>query len=101
VKELSRRGIFGLFQDDKPEYPQLIHDLATKYAHIRSRLHGMLFLFKKRGQSVLAYRLEQYLMWNPGLMNPAHIDEARARRIEADITSALPVRRDKMGSTGY
>jgi hypothetical protein len=94
VDELSRRSIFGLFQDAKAEYPQRIHDLAARYAHIKGRLHGVLFLFKERGSGVLAYRLNQYLMWNPALINPAGIGEARTRRIFTEIKSAIPARRD-------
>jgi hypothetical protein len=87
VKEIFRRQVFGLFQEDKPEYPQYIHELAAKYAHIRSRLHGVLFLFKKRDTGILAYQLEQYMIWNLGL-----IDEARMRRIFADVTSVIPTK---------
>ena len=47
VEEIYRRQVFGLFQDDRPEYPQRIHDLATKFRHIRTTLHGVLFLFKE------------------------------------------------------
>jgi hypothetical protein len=87
VKEIFRRQVFGLFQEDKPEYPQYIHELAVKYAHIRSKLHGVLFLFKKHDTGILAYQLEQYLIWNPAL-----VDEASPRRIFADVASAIPVR---------
>jgi len=87
VKDVYRRQVFGLFQEDKPEYPQYIHEQAAKYAYIRSMLHGVLFLFKKRGTGILAYQLEQYLIWNPAL-----VDAASPRRIFADIASAIPVR---------
>jgi hypothetical protein len=87
VKEVYRRQVFGLFQEDKPEYPQRIHDLAAKHAHIRNTLHGVLFLFKKPDTGILAYQLEQYLIWNP-----ARIDGARERPIFADVASAIPVR---------
>ena len=86
VEEVYRMQVFGLFQKDKPEYPQRIHDLAAKYAHIRSTLHGVLFLFKKADTGILSYQLEQYLMWNPAL-----IDEARARPIFTDIAGAISV----------
>lgn len=87
VEEPYRRQVFGLFQEDKPEYPQHIHDLATKYTHIRNTLHGVLFLFKKPDTGILAYQLEQYLMWNP-----TRIDKARVRPIFVDVASAIPVR---------
>lgn len=87
VEEIYRRQVFGLFQEDRPEYPQRIHDLAAKYSHIRNTLHGVLFLFKEPNTGLLRYRLEQYLMWNPAL-----VDEAEARPILADLARAIPVR---------
>ena len=90
VDEVYRRKVFGLFQEDRPEYPQRIHDLAAKYSHIRKTLHGVLFLFKEPHTGLLAYRLEQYLMWNRAL-----IDSAKAKRILGDLTGAIPCRRDR------
>lgn len=85
VQEVYKRQVFGLFQEDNSRYPQNIHKLATKYVHIRTTLHGVLFLFKKFNTGILAYQLEQYLMWNPTC-----IDETKAQRIFADITRAIP-----------
>ena len=87
VNEICRKGVFGLFQEDKPEYLPHIHDLAAKYAHIRKTLHGILFLFRKPGTCILAYQLEQFMMWNPAL-----IDNKRAGRIYNEIASAIPPR---------
>jgi len=84
VEEIFRRGIFGLFQEDRPEYPDHIHELAAKYRRIRATLHGILFLFRPNVE-LLAYQVEQYLLWNPLL-----IDTQRARSIYADISSAIP-----------
>jgi len=50
----------------------------------------VLFLFKEKNTHLLAYRLEQCLMWNPAL-----IDSAKARPILADLISAIPVRQDR------
>jgi hypothetical protein len=88
VEEIYRRKIFGLFQEDNPEYPQHIHVLAEKYAHVRKTLHGVLFLFKRRDTGMLAYDLEQYLLWNPAL-----IDTKRASSILDDVASAIPIRK--------
>ncbi len=85
VQEIYRRGVFGLFQEDNPGYPQNFHDLAAKYAYIRTTLHGVLFLFKKFNTGILTYQLEQYLMWNPMC-----IDRARSQPIFAGITRAIP-----------
>ncbi|MQY51771.1 hypothetical protein [Rhodocyclus gracilis] len=88
VEEVYRRQVFGFFQADKPEYPQHIRELAARYLHIRNTLHGVLFLFKRPNTGILAYQLEQYLMWNPSLL-----DETRVQPIYADVTSAIPTRR--------
>ncbi len=87
VQKVYRRQVFGLFQEDMPEYPQHIRDLAAKYAHIRKTLHGVLFLFKKPNTGILAYQLGQYLIWNQPLMN-----KARARIVCDDISRAIPFR---------
>ena len=84
VEEPYRRRVFGLFQPDMPNYPQRIHDLAKKYAHIRGTIHGILFL-DRVGVKILTYRLCHYLVWNPAL-----IDEPTARGILADVSTAIP-----------
>jgi hypothetical protein len=66
-----------------PNYPLRIHDLASKYAHIRGTIHGILFLSRVGGR-VLTYRLCHYLVWNPAL-----IDEPTARGIIADVSIAI------------
>lgn len=90
VDEVYRRNIFGLFQEDKPEYPQRIHDIAAKYAHIRARIHGVLFLFREPDSGSIAYKLEQYLVWNRAL-----VTEATAQQVYADLSAAIPVRPDR------
>ena len=85
VEEIYRRQVFGLFQEDRPEYPDRIHDIATKYDYIRSVLHGVLFLFRPK-QEMLMYDIEQYLIWNPFLMT-----DARARAVYDDIVAAVPL----------
>ncbi len=84
VEEPYRRGVFGLFQPDMPHFTQSIHDLAKRYAHIRGTIHGILFL-DRVGVKILTYRLCHYLVWNPAL-----IDEPTARRILADVSTAIP-----------
>ncbi len=84
VEEPYRRGVFGLFQPDMPHFPQHIHDLAKRYAHIRGTIHGILFL-DRVGVQILTYRLCHYLVWNPAL-----IDESTARCIIADVSTAIP-----------
>jgi hypothetical protein len=84
VEEPYQRGVFGLFQPDMPHFPQSIHDIAKRYAHIRGTIHGILFL-DRVGAKILTYRLCHYLVWNPAL-----IDEPTARRILADVSTAIP-----------
>ena len=90
VEEAYRAGIFGLFQQPRPEYPQRIHDLAAKYEHIRGRLHGVLFLFRKRRAGILVYDLEQFLIWNPTL-----IQRERASVVVEDVVAAIPIRLER------
>ena len=85
VDEVYRRDLFGLFQEDKVEYPQRIHDLAAKYAHIRSRVHGVLFLFREPGSGILAYGLQQYTVWNRAL-----VTEQIAQQVYPDLSTAIP-----------
>jgi len=87
VDEVYRRNIFGLFQEDKPEYPQAIHDLAAKYAHVRSRIHGVMFLFREPDSGIIAYKLQQYIVWNRALVN-----EATAQQVYGDLSAAIPIR---------
>jgi hypothetical protein len=87
VEQAFRAGAFGLFQADRPEYPQHVHEVAAKYSHIRSTLHGVLFLFKRRRAGLLVYDLEQYLIWNPAL-----IDRALATAVHADLCGVIPIR---------
>jgi hypothetical protein len=86
VNEIYRRGIFGIFQEDRTEYPQWIHQLSDRYTHIRNTLHGVMFLFKSPNSGIINYQLEQYLIWNEAL-----IDEKKRNRIRAEIINAIPI----------
>lgn len=90
VDEEYRRGIFGLFQEDLPEYPQRIRAIAAKYAYLRSRLHGVAFVFRQPNTGIIAYKLEQYVIWNRALVN-----EATAQDVFNDLTAAIPIRRQR------
>jgi hypothetical protein len=92
VDEPFRRQIFGLFQDNEPHYPQHIQELATKFSHVKQILHGVMFLFKTRPKRLLSYELEQYMIWNPKLMNSNLISRESVLQIENDITAAVPRR---------
>jgi hypothetical protein len=89
VDEVYRRNVFGLFQEDKPEYPLRIHNLATKYAHLRSRIHGVLFLFRQPDSGVIAYSLQQYMVWNRAL-----VDEPTAQQVYPYLSAAIPLRQN-------
>lgn len=90
VDEVYRRNIFGLFQDDKPEYPQRIHELAAKYMHIRGRIHGVLFLFRAPNSGIIAYKLQQYMVWNRAL-----VAEPTAQQVYPDLCAAIPVKTEE------
>jgi len=95
VDELMRRQMFGLFQLAKPEYPGEILKRAAKYENVRRKLHGVLFLFKKKSGGVLVYDLESYLFWNSALMSREKMTEGEAGTIQADIEQAVPRRREQ------
>jgi hypothetical protein len=84
VEEVFRRRLFGIFQEDRPEYPNHIHALAAKYQRVRQAIHGVLFLFRPDTE-LLGYQVEQYLLWNPMLM-----ESQRACFIYEDISKAIP-----------
>lgn len=86
VAPICQRGVFGLFQELRPEYPDRIRVLAESYAHLKRTLHGILFLFKRPKRESLNNSLEHFLVWNPSLM-----DRARATEISKQIRPALPL----------
>ena len=68
VPEEIRRGIFGLFQQAHPNHREHIRMLATRFTHVRSLIHGLLFLKKPRGSDMLAFELEHYFVQNNNLL---------------------------------
>lgn len=86
VPPRCRRGVFGLFQESRAEYPDRIRALAESYAYLRETLHGILFLFKRPKRESFNYSLEQLLVWNHSLM-----DKAGAAEISEQIERALPL----------
>jgi hypothetical protein len=86
VPPICRREIFGLFQETRPEYPNRIHALAKSFAHLKEILHGILFLFRIPKRETFHYSLEQFLVWNPAL-----IDYDSAAAISEQVKSALPL----------
>lgn len=93
VPEHCRRNIFGLFQGAGQEDPTHIHERAAKYNHIRSTLHGVLFLFKSRNDGLLTYELQQHLVRNPNLLSLQ-----KANAVRDDLVKAVPVRTRDVGS---
>ena len=87
VPEDCRRGVFGLFQDPKTGDTEEFQARAAKYAHIRSTLHGVMFIFRPDGSGVLDYRLQQFTVWNRNLVSKTH-----AALLMEQIAVALPVK---------
>jgi hypothetical protein len=86
VPAISRRESFGLFQETRPEYPDRIQALAKSYVHLKETLHGILFLFRLPKRESFNYSLEQFLVWNPAL-----IDYDSAAAISEQVKLALPL----------
>lgn len=83
-----RRGVVGLFQPPNAADLAESQGRVASFAHIRSTIHGVLFLFRAAGAGVLDYRLEQVMAWNQSL-----VPEERARSLMNDISAVLPSRR--------
>ncbi len=90
VPLICRRETFGLFQETHPEYPDRIQTLAKSYAHLKETLHGILFLFRLPKRERFNYSLEQFLVWNPAL-----IDHDTAAAISDQVKLALPLYRKR------
>lgn len=80
-----RRGVVGLFQPQSAADLEESRARIASFAHIRSTIHGVLFLFRAADGGVLDYRLEQVMAWNQGL-----VPEERARSLMNDISAVLP-----------
>lgn len=85
VRQEYRRGVFGLFQEGRPEYPKHIQDAAARFAHLKATVHAVLFLFRPKGSGALDYSLQQVLVWNRSL-----ISEERARPVCERVDAAIP-----------
>jgi hypothetical protein len=85
VPEHCRNGIFGLFQESKAEYPQAVQDLATRFAHAKATLHGVVFATKEPRGGVLDYSIHQVTVWNRSL-----VTDLQVAQVAAEIQSALP-----------
>lgn len=90
VPLICQRGIVGLFQEPRPEYPDRIRALGESYTHLKETLHGILFLFKRPKHESFNYSLEHFIVWNPSLM-----ERARAAEISEKIRSVLPLYRKR------
>jgi len=90
VEEVYRRGIFGLFQEPLSGYPKVIEQIAKSYKHIRSTLHGVLFIFKAKNSGLLNYSLEHYITWNPYL-----VDQKLIEKVYSEIIQAIPIKNNK------
>ena len=83
-----RRGVVGLFQSPDATDPAETQARVAAFAHFRSTIHGVLFVFRATGAGVLDYRFEQVLVWNQNL-----VPEERAKALMTDIAAVLPSRR--------
>jgi len=85
VPEHCRRGVFGLFQNTKTEYPENFQARAAKYAHIKAILHGVMFLFRPNDSGVLNYHPRQIMVWNRNL-----VSSDQAASLTKQFSRALP-----------
>ena len=86
VPESARRGIFGLFQESRPEYPAHIQQVARDFVAFRESIHAVLFLRKVPPQSSINFRLEYILIDNKALLNASEL-----QGIASDMFGAMEV----------
>ncbi len=84
VDDVYRCGIFGLFQTTRPSYPPRIQELYAEFAHVRSTIHGVLFLRRRPGGDQLHFRIEHCFIPNRSLLT-----EAEFACIEEELDSCL------------
>ncbi len=77
VPEPCRRSIFGIFQNDKPSYLPYIHELSKKFSHIRSTIHGVLFIRRKPKNDPLNFQIEHCFIPNSNLLKEEEISSIR------------------------
>lgn len=68
VDDVYRRGIFGLFQTTHPSYPPRIQTLHAEFAHVRSTIHGVLFIRRRSGGDKLYFQIEHCFIPNRALL---------------------------------
>lgn len=90
VSVFERRKLFGLFQEDSPEYPQHIHDIADQFREFRTTVHAVLFLWKEPPASPVNFEIEFFLVGNKTL-----ISANEAIEIAKDLNGALVIRGSK------
>lgn len=86
VPEMARRGIFGLFQKVRAEYPDYIHQMASTFSYFRSTVHAVLFLWKVPRGAAIDFQLQYVLVHNRVLMTA---DEAES--VARDFGGAMEV----------
>ena len=78
VAPICQRGVFGFFQELRPEYPDRIRVLTESYAHIKKTLHGILFLFKRPKREPFNYSLDVAEILGTNQAGSALVPEARS-----------------------
>lgn len=90
VPDHVRRGLFGLFQESRPEYPDHIQQVAARFAPFRDAVHAVLFLRQVPPAHPINYRLEYILISNQRLVTRAEADQiAREFRGAMDVWESV------------
>ncbi|WP_157656419.1 hypothetical protein [Burkholderia ubonensis] len=58
-----------MFQDVKDADTAEFQAFSTRFEHCKGILHGVMFVFRPRGAGVLAYNLQQVMVWNRSLVS--------------------------------
>jgi hypothetical protein len=75
VPDYARRGLFGLFQAPRPEYPDHIQEVAATFAPFRDAVHALLFLRQMPPSHPIDYDLEYLLIGNRRMVTSAEAEQ--------------------------
>lgn len=64
-----RRDVFGLFQVESTDAPPLFQQIARKFDHLRSTIHGILFMRRPQETNAIDFELQSYFIPNRVLLS--------------------------------
>jgi len=69
VSQVYRRGVFGLFQSPGKSDPGCFDHIYNKFNHIRTMIHGILFMRRQPKSNPINYDLQYYFVPNRHILS--------------------------------